>query len=364
MDDPDTIRDKGPFVRVMAEVEVKESLPKAMVVDIYGTNCDVSFEYEWKPVVCKLCSRVDHTKDNCPKKVLQSKPRKTLDRWVVKQKKKVVEGEIVDKITDNIPVKDLQTNNTIFTKNSFALLEDNEAVAQELENVTSLVMEEVQEVDGVDMEKDDSSVVPNSVYDEDLQEDADSRDVDTTYLTPVKVKVEHQCKTTEKELENVILLDDITLGGGKQSRKRNKPVTPLSNRVTRGKNVGSGSLSQPFESLGDWNIVPFNSEKKGGLRIPQSRLDEFNSVIYDLKMDDIPINNGDWSWCNKQNLSSRIDAKLDRVLTNELWLQQYSDTKAYFTPTSLSDHYGLRINWHLNCSEGPKPFKFLKIWCM
>ncbi|XP_059654864.1 uncharacterized protein LOC132301643 [Cornus florida] len=142
-DDPDTTRDKGLFVRVMVEVEVKESLPEAMVVDIYSTDCDLSFKYEWKPVVCKLCSKVDHTEDKCPKKVLQSKPRKTLDRWVVKQKRKLVEGEIVDKITDNIPMRDLQTNNTIVTKKSFALLEDNEVMAQELENVVSPVVEKV-----------------------------------------------------------------------------------------------------------------------------------------------------------------------------------------------------------------------------
>ncbi|XP_059658569.1 uncharacterized protein LOC132304887 [Cornus florida] len=124
------------------------------------------------------------------------------------------------------------------------------------------------------------------------------------------------------------------------------------------------TVKDPWIALGDWNIVRYNYEKKGGLRIPQARLDEFNSLIYDLQMDDIPINNGDWSWCNKQNCQARINAKLDRVLTNVLWPQKFNDTKVYLTAASLFDHYGIVVKWHLNCSEGPKPFKFLKIWCL
>ncbi|XP_059623105.1 uncharacterized protein LOC132266268 [Cornus florida] len=35
-----------------------------------------------------------------------------------------------------------------------------------------------------------------------------------------------------------------------------------------------------------------------------------------------------------------------------------------FTAASFSDHYGLDTNWYFDCSAGPKPFKFLKIWCV
>ncbi|XP_059629732.1 uncharacterized protein LOC132272646 [Cornus florida] len=81
-------------------------------------------------------------------------------------------------------------------------------------------------------------------------------------------------------------------------------------------------------------------------------------------MEDLPINNGDWSWCNKQITHKRINAKLDRVLVNAEWLHQFNDSKVVFTPSSLLDHYGLLVQWFFDCSVGPKPFKFLKIWCL
>ncbi|XP_059668851.1 uncharacterized protein LOC132313931 [Cornus florida] len=51
MDDPETHRDKGHFVRVMVEVDVQEVLPDYMIVDIHDIDCYIELEYEWKPIV-------------------------------------------------------------------------------------------------------------------------------------------------------------------------------------------------------------------------------------------------------------------------------------------------------------------------
>ncbi|XP_059668833.1 uncharacterized protein LOC132313915 [Cornus florida] len=76
MDNPEKYRDKEGFVRVMIEVGISEVLPENMVVDMHGLDCNVSFEYEWKPRVYSLCKRIDHVVGNCPKKVIPTKMKK------------------------------------------------------------------------------------------------------------------------------------------------------------------------------------------------------------------------------------------------------------------------------------------------
>ncbi|XP_059663537.1 uncharacterized protein LOC132309227 [Cornus florida] len=82
--------------------------------------------------------------------------------------------------------------------------------------------------------------------------------------------------------------------------------------------IHASLMDEPWLALGDWNMVHFHKEKLGGLRVTQANLDEVNLLVKDLKMEDIPINNG----------------------------------------TCFA------VKWHMDSSEGPKPFKFLKIWCL
>ncbi|XP_059623059.1 uncharacterized protein LOC132266223 [Cornus florida] len=46
MDDLELNQDKGRYLRVMVEVDVKEELPNSMVVDIHGIDCEITLEYE------------------------------------------------------------------------------------------------------------------------------------------------------------------------------------------------------------------------------------------------------------------------------------------------------------------------------
>ncbi|XP_059650666.1 uncharacterized protein LOC132296483 [Cornus florida] len=46
--------------------------------------------------------------------------------------------------------------------------------------------------------------------------------------------------------------------------------------------------------------------------------------------------------------------------------QKFKPKKRYQAPPSdrvTRDHYGSAVTWHLECAVGPKPFKFLKVWC-
>ncbi|XP_059650734.1 uncharacterized protein LOC132296560 [Cornus florida] len=116
--------------------------------------------------------------------------------------------------------------------------------------------------------------------------------------------------------------------------------------------------------VGDWNATKFHSDKQGGRWVPQKLLDEFNEYLHNTGLMELFASNGDWSWCNKQGRKRRIMAKLDRVFTNDAWLQLFTGTKISYSASFSSDHYGVVINIFRQFTSGPKPFKMLKIWCL
>ncbi|XP_059623150.1 uncharacterized protein LOC132266312 [Cornus florida] len=129
LDDLELHQDKGDFVRVMVEVEIKEELPESMVVDIHGFNYDIDLEYEWKPTLCDLCQKIDHLAYRCPLKVLQAKPKKGVDKWVVKNKGKTI---TVDEVFEEMPIRTqvfvvhVPAQEMIQVSNTFAALEEKE----------------------------------------------------------------------------------------------------------------------------------------------------------------------------------------------------------------------------------------------
>ncbi|XP_059652728.1 uncharacterized protein LOC132299877 [Cornus florida] len=293
MDDPETHRDKGQFVRVMVEVKVKDDLPDSMVVDIHGIDCHVELEYEWKPVACKLCQRVDHNEERCPLKVTQpkAKPKKTVDQYVIKQKGKMIEDKDANQVIDDMPARRVQKEVIVPTSNTFALLEDNEDAnvvvtplevvdkEQLIEAEVAAHLEEVENSNDVvspveEVEKGKTLVFEEATY---LEDNEDTNGVET--LVEV-VDVENpkavlhiagQANATADigvdDVIETVVIEDLSLDEdrqvqetpksqmgknsgpnqetprvGKQSKQRNKPYVPPSDRITRGMQAGSGSL--------------------------------------------------------------------------------------------------------------------------
>ncbi|XP_059663653.1 uncharacterized protein LOC132309354 [Cornus florida] len=367
--------DKGRYLCVMVEVDVKEALPDSIVVDIHGVDCEREFEYEWKPQVCTLCQRVDHVQEKCPQKVVQVKPKKMVGKWMVKH-----QGKMVSRDEDDVLVEKSQKNplihkvaeETITTSNTFQLLQNTnqdedvmeglQSKNRALEANTILIQEVLMGVLQLEHKAEKEEVVigagktdsvtsaagvkcgnPSDATDSGKVTNAKSvESVGPKTNIAIDVLLVVLKRASRIEICLLIMLQQMTKVEGNLDNMHyigsgvGFYVTAIyaANRATARRDlwqslkVQATKVQGPWIALGDWNMVRYNHEKKGRLRIPQSRLDEFNSVIYDIKMDDIPINNGDWSW------------------------------------SSLSDHYGLATQWHFDCSEGPKPFKFLKICCV
>ncbi|XP_059629586.1 uncharacterized protein LOC132272456 [Cornus florida] len=120
----------------------------------------------------------------------------------------------------------------------------------------------------------------------------------------------------------------------------------------------------PWMALGDWNAIRFHSDKKGGKKVPQRILNDFNDCLHKAGLSEVHPTNGEWSWCNRQVFLRRIFVKLDRVFLNERWIYSLPGTKVLYTSAACSDHYGMSIHILMEFAAGPKPFKMLKVWCL
>ncbi|XP_059668750.1 uncharacterized protein LOC132313824 [Cornus florida] len=431
MDNTEANKDKGLYLRVMVEVDVKEQLPDSLVVDIHGVDCDLTFEYDWKPHICTICQRVDHVSDRCPQKVLQPKPMKKnlVKKWLVKQKGQLVIRDADEVFDERAVGQDKVTfvnRNTVTsvvpiqTSNAFQVLQNVVLQNEEVEEGPSQTVEKMLEDEIVNVESTKKEKAHSEVDmladDTVIVEDTQKQKVNSLKGIETEVQAVQEISTEKFQVE-----PGMTQSKGSRSSRSNKyrgtseesyycnlriwigwdPLlftvtkvnemdqsirlkvhiiqtdklvfcTPVyaSNAIAGRKRLLNHLISQstivngPWLVVGDWNATRFYSDKQGGRRVPQKLLDEFNECLQNAGLMELFASNGDWTWCNKQGRDRKIMAKLDRVFTNDAWLQLFTGIKISYSASSSSDHCGVVINIFRQFASGPKPFKMLKFWCL
>ncbi|XP_074283610.1 uncharacterized protein LOC141608150 [Silene latifolia] len=117
----------------------------------------------------------------------------------------------------------------------------------------------------------------------------------------------------------------------------------------------------PWVVMGDFNIVRYSHEKIGNLPAHLPDMLDFNNCLSSCGLDDMQGTGSDFTWFNKQDPSTRVYSKLDRVLVNGDWLLTFPQTAAQFLPPGVSDHCPALLTF----PGDPVPkrqFKFLDCW--
>lgn len=112
---------------------------------------------------------------------------------------------------------------------------------------------------------------------------------------------------------------------------------------------------KPWCLGGDFNEVRFISERKGCSRRDKG-MREFNELIDNLEVCDIPMLGRKFTCCNSQ-----VDEKwsrIDRFLLSPEWMKKFN-----FIPRRVSDHCPILLmederDW------GPKSFRFINAWTL
>ncbi|XP_074299208.1 uncharacterized protein LOC141630262 [Silene latifolia] len=113
--------------------------------------------------------------------------------------------------------------------------------------------------------------------------------------------------------------------------------------------------------MGDWNIVR-SMEERIGPNPPSVRdMLAFNQCILNCQLDDLHSLSCEYTWTNKQDAATRVWSRLDRVLSNPLWLIHFPTTQVHVLPAGVSDHFPLLVTV-ADINTPRKRFSYLNCW--
>ena len=75
-------------------------------------------------------------------------------------------------------------------------------------------------------------------------------------------------------------------------------------------------------------------------------METFNSWVRDNDLDDVQLDNRNFTWSNKRNAPTL--ARLDRVLENAFWNLGFLQTTAAVVPATTSDHTPVLVQFDTN----------------
>ncbi|XP_074304514.1 uncharacterized protein LOC141639250 [Silene latifolia] len=119
----------------------------------------------------------------------------------------------------------------------------------------------------------------------------------------------------------------------------------------------------PWITCGDFNALLVVDERIGGAPVtladisPLKQLVVQDCELYELK--------GCWSfytWTNKHETEGKVYSRIDRVFTNEDWLNVFPGSYANFLPEGLFDHCPCLISFEEILNPRKIPFKYFNMW--
>ncbi|XP_060211761.1 uncharacterized protein LOC132639325 [Lycium barbarum] len=124
----------------------------------------------------------------------------------------------------------------------------------------------------------------------------------------------------------------------------------------------SDNYNLPWLITGDFNCIIDPVEKKGCSLHRMSKCMEFIQCIMDCELLDACYTGSPFTWCNGWLSDRRVWQRLDRALTNYLWVNTFDTTNVYHLIKTGYDHSPLLIIANSSHRNPIKCFKFLDFW--
>ncbi|XP_021851169.2 uncharacterized protein [Spinacia oleracea] len=117
----------------------------------------------------------------------------------------------------------------------------------------------------------------------------------------------------------------------------------------------------PWIVCGDLNCIMALDERIGA-PVRHSDIVDVRNCMHACGMEDIKCVGNLFTWNNKQQGSSRVFSKIDRILANHAWQSCFSAAKVCFMLEGYFDHSSGLLSMYPRDDGGKKPFKYLTMW--
>ncbi|XP_056172498.1 uncharacterized protein LOC115693838 [Syzygium oleosum] len=122
--------------------------------------------------------------------------------------------------------------------------------------------------------------------------------------------------------------------------------------------LSNGDL--PWIVAGDFNAIRDPEDRVGSSTPWIPSFDECREGLNQAGLEDLRYVGCRYTWTHSSGINRKM-CKIDRVLINDCWLQQFSFSEANFLPPGISDHSPMVIKI-VPPSSSNKPFKFFNFW--
>ncbi|GLU11862.1 hypothetical protein SLE2022_285820 [Rubroshorea leprosula] len=123
------------------------------------------------------------------------------------------------------------------------------------------------------------------------------------------------------------------------------------------------NISMPWMMIGDFNDVLDQSEKFGGNRICQARVQFYLECMNNCNMIDLGFVGNRFTWVNMRFSHQLIRERLDRAWANPEWKLLFPKATLFHLPRTSSDHCPILLDLKpFTPRSGSRPFRMEKFW--
>ncbi|GJT20548.1 hypothetical protein Tco_0890485 [Tanacetum coccineum] len=385
---------RNTYARALVEFSAEEELKDSIVIAIPLSNgkghtlAKIEVEYEWNPPRCNTCKVFDHVNDKCPKNPKVDAPTKAVnDGFTVvtkrklkpNQKNKQVEGVRLSKPALNLQYRrvDKTDSSRINEKvnNEPINLKTNVPIPKKI-NVLNIPTQNSFGALTDDEEKGDMTTI--------LNEDSDCEEVDAEMVFDDR---NGQTFTTKGASTPVISENNLSVFAILESHVVKSKLMKMCSLVFRHWDWTSNGAwcSKGTRIILGWNhnevdvtiINQTDQAVHSRLWLKKEKKEIFCTFVYahnkynqrrDLwnalclhKVLDVQNTGLQFTWNQKPKGTDGILKKLDRVMANMTFVNDFAGSHAIFKPYRNSDHSPSVLCIPTATKVKPKPFKFFNV---
>nr|GEW53521.1 hypothetical protein [Tanacetum cinerariifolium] len=118
---------------------------------------------------------------------------------------------------------------------------------------------------------------------------------------------------------------------------------------------------RPWCILGDFNTALFLEDFTSGMSSMDISMREFKKCVMDIKVMDVQRTGLQFTWNQKTKGKAGLLKKIDRIMANIGFTDEFVGSHAVFIPYRIFDHAPLVLNISVLARSKPKPFKFYNL---